>query len=131
MPFTLSTSWAPAAHLTQTSNVGGASVTLPTADAVNPWRPAGPSVVMMLTAAPSPLMASLNACWSTVAGMAASPWRPQIEHELRRLRPRATQQHLAARGLLFVGEIDVAMVGYVREDGAQAGAANPLLAGAS
>jgi len=39
--------------LTQTSNVGGESVTLQTADAVKPARPADPSVVMMFTAAPT------------------------------------------------------------------------------
>src|SRR5690606_32577789 len=42
-----------AERLRQTSSVGGVSVTLQTALAVNPARPAGPSVVITLTAAPT------------------------------------------------------------------------------
>jgi len=41
-----------------TSNVGGSSVTLHTAEAVNPASPASPVVVMTLTAAPSRAIAS-------------------------------------------------------------------------
>jgi hypothetical protein len=41
-----------AERLRHTSKVGGSSVTLHTAEAVKPARPAGPSVVMMFTAAP-------------------------------------------------------------------------------
>ena len=40
----------------QTSSVGGWSVTLQTAEAVKPARPAGPSVVMTLTAPASRAM---------------------------------------------------------------------------
>jgi hypothetical protein len=40
-------------RLRQTSKVGGVSVTLQMAEAVKPALPAGPSVVTMLTAAPS------------------------------------------------------------------------------
>jgi hypothetical protein len=42
----------------QTRSVGGSSVTLQIADAVNPARPALPSVVTMLTAAPRQAIAS-------------------------------------------------------------------------
>ena len=51
--FALNASLESLLRFMQTSNVGGSSVTLHTADAVNAHRPAGPSDVMTLTAAPS------------------------------------------------------------------------------
>ena len=50
----------------QTSRVGGSSVTLQTAEAVKPQRPAGPVLVITFTAAPSRAMASRNASLSTI-----------------------------------------------------------------
>ena len=55
---TLNTGHTEAERFRQTSRVGGVSVTLQTALAVNPARPAGPLVVIMLTAAPTWAMAS-------------------------------------------------------------------------
>jgi hypothetical protein len=49
----LNAGYTEAERFRHTSKVGGSSVTLHTAEAVKPARPAGPSVVMMLTAAPS------------------------------------------------------------------------------
>ncbi|EJK91382.1 hypothetical protein UUU_14070 [Klebsiella pneumoniae subsp. pneumoniae DSM 30104 = JCM 1662 = NBRC 14940] len=54
----LNTGHTEAERFRQTSRVGGVSVTLQTALAVNPARPTGPSVVIMLTAAPTWAMAS-------------------------------------------------------------------------
>ena len=51
-PLASKAGYTDAVRFRQISSVGGSSVTLHTADAVKPARPAGPSVVMMLTAAP-------------------------------------------------------------------------------
>src|SRR5699024_2416202 len=60
--FSLNTGQTDAPRFRHTSNVGGGSVTLQTALAVNPARPAGPSVVMILTAAPMQDIASRKVC---------------------------------------------------------------------
>ena len=60
----------------QTSKVGGSSETLHMAVAVKPPRPAGPSVVMMLTGAHTRAIASRNSSletWGCMAGPHLSP----------------------------------------------------------
>src|SRR5471030_2585871 len=63
--FSLNVAYTDAERFRHTSKVGGESVTLHTAEAVNPARPAGPSVVMILTAEPRRAMASRKSCFST------------------------------------------------------------------
>jgi hypothetical protein len=65
--------------------VGGESVTLHTALAVKPAIPAGPSVVMMLTAAPTQAMASRKVCLSGVV-MIAPYASQQASSKVRRGR---------------------------------------------
>ena len=61
-----------AASFMHTSSVGGSSVTLQTADAVNPHHPLAPVLVMMLTAAASRAMPSRNVLLSTGVRQAIS-----------------------------------------------------------
>lgn len=56
----------------QTSSVGGSSVTLHMAVAVNPPRPAGPLVVMTLTGAQTRAMALRNSVLEKASSMVAS-----------------------------------------------------------
>ncbi|USX33747.1 hypothetical protein NHG68_11875 [Enterobacter sp. Z1] len=66
MRFSLKVGQTDAPRFRHTSSVGGESVTLHTALAVKPAIPAGPSVVMILTAAPTQAMASRKVCLSGV-----------------------------------------------------------------
>src|SRR4051812_13924440 len=52
----------------QTSKLGGESVALHTAEAVNPARPCGPSVVTICTAVPSCAMVSRKICGDISTG---------------------------------------------------------------
>jgi len=51
-------SWADERRFRHTSSMGGSSVTLQTAEAVRPTRPAGPELVTMCTEAPRRAMAA-------------------------------------------------------------------------
>ena len=65
-PFALTSPCISPPRLRQTSSVGGSSVTLQTAEAVQPPRPAGPAVVTTVTAAPSRAIASRNISCPTI-----------------------------------------------------------------
>lgn len=83
--FSLNVDQTDAPRLRQTSRVGGESVTLHTALAVKPAFPAGPSVVMILTAAPTQAIASRKVCLSGVITFA--PYAsPQASSKARRGR---------------------------------------------
>ena len=62
----------------QMSKVGGSSETLHMAVAVKPPRPAGPSVVTMLTGAQTRAMASRNSSLETCSCMAGPQSRPVV-----------------------------------------------------
>ncbi|MND91249.1 hypothetical protein D3C80_833640 [compost metagenome] len=64
--FSVNVGQTEAPRFKHTSRVGGESVTLHTALAVKPACPAGPSVVIILTAAPTQAIASRKVCTSRV-----------------------------------------------------------------
>ena len=64
-PFALKAAFCVLLRFMHTMTVAGSSVRLQTAEAVKPHRPAGPSVVMMFTAAPRWAIASRKAMRST------------------------------------------------------------------
>src|SRR5271165_3855433 len=78
----LNTTLRSLARFMHTSKVGGSSVTLHTADAVKPPRPAGPSVVTTFTAAPRRAIASRYSWRSTVKSGPLSPI-PLLRWEFR------------------------------------------------
>jgi hypothetical protein len=74
----------------QTSSVGGSSVTLQTALAVKPPRPAEPPVVMMFYASPSRAMASRISGRETV--IEASSFKPIKAHRRGLVTGRAAHR---------------------------------------
>src|SRR5476651_1067700 len=91
LPLPASTEWAKLDWFTQTSMVGGVSVTEHTALAVMPQRPRGPSVVMMLTAADRYAIASRNSLRVLSLFMSCSPVhaKPSETPEYNGLNPES------------------------------------------